>query len=283
MEKLRERSPISSCELEPAISFFTRPCESIACSASSRSRASLSDRREANTSSATAPSTKTTSVTATTFSSVRLESERMALVVSSTTTAPATSSPDQMGWAADRMTARASLELRQRRPAIPCSAERTSPAPLITRLGKRVVEVLGRTLEQHRGHRPQRAREDIERVLGARRRYRPFAQVARDDEQALLAVDDPDAQVCTSQALQDALHLAARRHARAQLEELGPVVQRGRHSARGRDKGLLLPFAQHGFHFLDVAVAEPGNRRQHQRHQRHLGSQAKAHFQAFQR
>ena len=72
VEKLRERSPISSPAAEPWISFLTRPCESIAASASSRRRERRVDRREAKARSVTAPARKATSVTATTCSIARL-------------------------------------------------------------------------------------------------------------------------------------------------------------------------------------------------------------------
>ena len=97
VEKLRDRSPISSPAAEPAMSLRTRPCESIAASASSRSRPRRLDRREAKARSASAPAKKAMSVTATICSRARLYTERAAFVVSSATTAAITCSPDQIG------------------------------------------------------------------------------------------------------------------------------------------------------------------------------------------
>src|SRR5258706_12835041 len=76
------------------------------------------------------------SVTSSSRSSAALLSEAIGLVVSSATTAPTTSSPLQIGCAADITTARPSWVRRVRVAGVPCKAAPTSPPPVRTSSGR---------------------------------------------------------------------------------------------------------------------------------------------------
>ena len=91
-----------------------RPRASIADSASSRSRRMRTESRVAKAMSSTAAPANAASVSSSSRSSAALFTDITELVVSSVTTAPATSSPLQIGCAAD-ITARPSRVTRARR------------------------------------------------------------------------------------------------------------------------------------------------------------------------
>jgi hypothetical protein len=90
LEKLRDRSPISSPAAEGETVPRILPCRSIAASASSRSRRMRAVKRDAYRVSATDPMSSAASTILNRRSNARLRSASTALVVSSTITAPLT-------------------------------------------------------------------------------------------------------------------------------------------------------------------------------------------------
>ena len=133
-------------------------------------------------------------------SSASLRSVAIGLVVSSTTTAPATSLPFHTGCAADTTTARPSTVRRVRLPGVPCSAAAMSRPRGQHVVGHRLGEILARALDQPaRQGAATRARSSpacSDRRLGA-------PQAARQRQHLVAAVHHPDARLGALHAAQD--------------------------------------------------------------------------------
>ena len=176
-----------------------------------------------------------------------LTASAIALVVSSTTTAPSTSSPrpDRVRRGKDRRRA-SRCEWRQRRAGMPCErrAHIAGAADLRLRAARRRSP---RSAARAAARRPGAAERRPRTHPPAARSGGRFFEIAGEREQALACRSTIQMrEVGAAEALQDALHLAARGHAGAQVERAAgrscSAVATARAVATQR---LLLALAQH--------------------------------------
>ena len=237
------------------------------------------DSRDANSVSAVDPTSSTASTMLNSRSNARLRSARIALVVSSTSTAPRTSSPTQIGCAAVTITARPSGVVRRSTVRMPASAP-VDLARVDQRAPGRLARRSPRSAAAGRAGRAggaARARAGARRRTGRGLGRRRAAQRARAREHVEVAIDHPDARRRAREPAQDLRDLgrrgagcAARRRDtrlgaigrdRGRREQPRPIVQRGGDRLRGAGERALLRVAQHALELAHVLVAQPRHAR----------------------
>ena len=230
-------------------------------------------------------------------SKARLRSASTELAVSSTITAPRTSSPTQIGCAAETITARPSGVGRRSVVRMPASAPATSRAScsVVPALSSAKFSVGWVSTSEYSG-------------LGRRRRR---VQRARAREDVEIAVDHPDACGGPRHPLQDLRDFGHRarvrnrplrrrrrpgqlrrfvhralgcqrleRH-RREIEQPRAVVQRRRDRLRRAAERSLLGVAQHALQFAHVTPSEKRDDQEHRQHEQQLGTYAEREARAL--